>query len=994
MSEHPTALAKLLDPLLTLAHHHGLEPQQLLASEQLNQEDLQKPGARFAAHSYEPLLERLSDHTGNPLIALRLGEVTQPRMLGSTGFLMSTAETLQGAYQVLIDYLPLLYEGAVLELEQTLEGSWLTLALNDEARKPTEYFLACLVNWPRWLTGHQIPAQRLEVTFPAPDNPQAWQRFFAAEIEFDAPRNRVLLASDYLSLACVDSNAEMHQLHREFADSLLSTSVQQSALIAQTRNLIRQQLSEGDGCIRREQVAAAVNLSLRTLQRKLGQLGTSFQEIYDQSRREHCLQLIQRGQYSFGEIAYRLGFANLSAFQKAFKRWMGMAPSQYRTQLRPASLQAPDNSRSEQAVSHWYDQPDAEQQLRPLLNQLSDFSLNLLQWAALCPEPFDLNLISAASNNPLARLAIHLWPAQQQALITPTSTEQQSQNPVSFRFTHPVIAPTLLNQQTTRQQQERHLKLSRAAQRQDDSSGQLYHLNQLQKLPADLARTRNRLNRQAADLYIEQGQFTDAADHLQQLLRWQESHLKPATALERARLLLLSGQPKSCQQQLAGLSHLELSPQQDAAVAQLQAQLWQQQGRHPQALTLLCHALSLLDSTLPETDSDALNTLLQQLHQIEALLESGQLNRLSPLADAEIEHRLELCEQISLLAQQQSQPLLAACAITRMASLTLNHGYNHLTPFTFISYAWVVSWFCDDQPLARFLSAEGMMHAQRYQHSQQPVAATSYLLLGSHVSHWFSSLEESREQLQQAMELGAQHRPILHAARLIDSQLAWLCGTPLHELAEHLPEQADIKASTGLLIDQLTGNSREPLPLNYDGWQAVAVSSCALLLDQQHSWPALFEQEAALEQSLAGSYGITELLFNTAMMRLILGHQLGHLNSRRRREVAATESRLEHWANQNPENFRTRWALLKAELAWLDGQPPATLFEQALAFAEQQSGLHLCALCHERYAAWLESQQQPGLARLCRAQAIDYYRQWGATAKVKLLAAGTEGLAQ
>ncbi|WP_315981860.1 AraC family transcriptional regulator [Aliamphritea spongicola] len=327
-----SASARLLEPVLQLARHFPQQGertlhQQLLDSAGLSEAEFSKPGARFAVSRYPAVLQTLAEASGNPLITLSLGEATQPRLLGSIGFLMATATTLEQAYQSLIDYLPLLIEGAVLEMQHTAEGSLLTLELNQNDPGTIEYFLACLVNWPRWLTGRQVPAHAVRLALPEPDNIQPYQQFFAAEVEFGAARHQVLLNSEYLSLGCLDANGEMHQLHREFADSLLSKSNQQGALIAQTRNLIRQQLAEGGSAVRREEVAATLGLSLRTLQRKLGVLGTNFQDLYDQTRRDLCLQLIQRGQFSFGEITFQLGFANQSAFQKAFKRWMGIAPA-------------------------------------------------------------------------------------------------------------------------------------------------------------------------------------------------------------------------------------------------------------------------------------------------------------------------------------------------------------------------------------------------------------------------------------------------------------------------------------------------------------------------------------------------------------------------------------------------------------------------------------------------------------------------------------------
>ncbi len=331
-----TASVKLLDPVLQIARHSQLDLQGLLQAARLEGTDRDLPGARFPASAFSRLLEELARRTGNDRIALRIGEATQPRMLGSVGFLMTTAPDLRSACQVLIDYLPLLSEGMHLQMDQGPEHTELTLELeNPGERRTAEWFLAWLLNWPRWLSGKQIPALKVRFVCPAPDEPAAWERFFAAEVSFAADCNQLLIPNSYLQLPCQDASEEMHRLHREFADNLLSESSREGALIARVKSQIRKQLSDGRGSIHREQIAATLNLSLRTLQRKLTALGSSYQDLYDQTRKELALQQIQSGGVSFGELSFMLGFSGQSAFQKAFRRWMGMPPSHYRDSLRP-----------------------------------------------------------------------------------------------------------------------------------------------------------------------------------------------------------------------------------------------------------------------------------------------------------------------------------------------------------------------------------------------------------------------------------------------------------------------------------------------------------------------------------------------------------------------------------------------------------------------------------------------------------------------------------
>lgn len=365
-----TASAKLIDPVLQVARHSQQDPSALLASIGIEPDSISQAGARIPAALFSGLLKELAQSTSNPRLALRVGEATQPRMLGSVGFLMATAPTLGQAYQSLNDYLPLLIEGLNLSLEQDDELVTLVLDLADDTdRVLVEWFLACLHNWMRWLTGKQIPLVRVDFAFSEPSSAQAYEQFFAAEVGFNADRNRLRFSATYLELSCLDANEEMQRLHQTFADQLLTSAGRDGALVAQVKSLIRNRLGSSNQPINRQQVADQLNLSLRTLQRKLDQQGTHFQALFDQTRKDMALQLIQRGGRNFGEIAYQLGFSSLSAFQKAFKRWTAMAPGSYRNSQRPKTL-IPYRSQPQSLADLIGDSGLSEQKFYPLALQL------------------------------------------------------------------------------------------------------------------------------------------------------------------------------------------------------------------------------------------------------------------------------------------------------------------------------------------------------------------------------------------------------------------------------------------------------------------------------------------------------------------------------------------------------------------------------------------------------------------------------------------------
>lgn len=1035
-----TASAKLLEPVLQLIQHFRLDQAQILDIAALTSAELAKPDARFPTSAYGQILQALAQATDNPRIALNLGEATQPRMLGSIGFLMSSAETLGKAYQALTDYLPVLLEGALIQMEQTVDGTLLSLELNDPELPPVEYLLACMINWPRRLTGHQVPVRLVQLAFPEPENPLPYQQFFAAEVRFDAPRNQLLFASDYLALGCLDANPEMHQLHREFADSLLSKSAQQSALTAQTRNLIRRQLAEGQGCVRREQIAEAVGLSLRTLQRKLGQLGTNFQDIYDQTRREVCLQLIQQGRLSFGEITFQLGFSNQSAFQKAFKRWMGVAPSHYRQQIKPlAVIETSSLTTSANSQTKWLEESNhrlRSKRIEQRIDQLSRFTLELLEWAALLGEQFNLTELEQMTQHQVARLAIHLWPAEQLGLIDLGSASTadrphphrdlgspDGQSPC--RFSHPEIRSAIYQRLNEAEKCQLHHQCGSTLLARipadftlEQITPALLHLNRAyQQTNPKQKKQLRRLNIRAATLAQHEQQFGSASRYLSnayRLLRGDQYKKKHQLLLQRAKLHLLAGEVVLANQCLQQLPNDKVQPVARIKSALMSAEICLHRDQYSQALNHLQESLKqLTDTPLPDNENEQLLLLLSQHQAISELIGERLIPPLTPLTDETDQLQLQLLEKISLIARRQGQPLLAACAIGLMTTLSLQQGRSHLTAFAFVSYAWVASWFCADVRLAQMFSVQGIQLAHEFggliattalPSNTEPdtdIATHAALIQSSQVQHWFTPLRQTKEPLQQIDSLAEKHGHWLvqSESRLLQHQLSILTSRSLTEqlslcrqhyqqmLTQQQSHQAArLQASSLLLMEQLSGQKPLPQQLDYQhGWQGFSSIMAAFLLNQQHLWPDLYAWEARLENDLPGYFCVSEALFCTAMMRLMLAQQQQALLPRRRIEVEQIESRFELWATHCPENFNTQRLLLQAEKARLLDQDPYPLFEQAITCAEQHGVNYHSALCYERYGAFLQTQQQQRLAQFCRDKSRDIYAQWGAQAKVEQL---------
>jgi AraC-like DNA-binding protein len=156
-----------------------------------------------------------------------------------------------------------------------------------------------------------------------------------APVRYGGAQLELAFRSEVAALPLSTANPSLHNVVAAHAEAALSRllrektpEVDPSALIAEVRAAVVARLEAGDANL--PDVAEAVGLSARTLQRRLSEAGTSLRELVDEARREAALQELERDDVSITEVAFLLGFSETSAFDRAFRRWTGKAPAEYR----------------------------------------------------------------------------------------------------------------------------------------------------------------------------------------------------------------------------------------------------------------------------------------------------------------------------------------------------------------------------------------------------------------------------------------------------------------------------------------------------------------------------------------------------------------------------------------------------------------------------------------------------------------------------------------
>ncbi|MFN3586201.1 MAG: AraC family transcriptional regulator [Moraxellaceae bacterium] len=264
--------------------------------------------------------------SGDPLLGLRLGLETQPGHLDIVGLLLMSGDTLGDAMELLVDYQQIVGEGGEFSLEKASMGWTLRYApqFATRSRERTEAVFATLLRLGRWIVGQ--PLVPLELRFqhrPAADV-RDYAQLLDCQVAFETRDNALVLSHAQVAQPLIQSNAIASAHLRALADQMLASLNQQSTA-ARVQALLQQQPTAS-----RDEIAAQLAMSGRHLNRLLADDNTSFKLLQDTVRRQHAEAALRGGQMRMAEIAEALGFSDESAFAKAFRRWCGESPAQFR----------------------------------------------------------------------------------------------------------------------------------------------------------------------------------------------------------------------------------------------------------------------------------------------------------------------------------------------------------------------------------------------------------------------------------------------------------------------------------------------------------------------------------------------------------------------------------------------------------------------------------------------------------------------------------------
>lgn len=329
-------LAALVIGNLEAAAAFGLPAAQLRARAGLGEDELTDPDARIPFANYVRLLQAIDAAPGSEQFGFWLGQTVSVRALGVVGFAMQHAADVRSAFGCLERFRKLMGErvspiieelGDHVVFRQTEPPELAPLAsLGVAAPVGTLTLLRELSGWSH---GTEL-AVEATFQFAEPAELAPYRAALGCPLRFGASETRLRILRGVFDVPLRRADPSLFAYLERHASALLARVPERQTLSAQLRDVLLGQLSEGEP--QQAALAHRLGLSERTLQRRLRGEGTSFAALLDDLRAELARRYLSDPQLCVYEVAYLLGYSEPSPFHRAFRRWTGQTPREYRAE--------------------------------------------------------------------------------------------------------------------------------------------------------------------------------------------------------------------------------------------------------------------------------------------------------------------------------------------------------------------------------------------------------------------------------------------------------------------------------------------------------------------------------------------------------------------------------------------------------------------------------------------------------------------------------------
>jgi len=329
-SSLPTASGTIARAAYARALEARLEVAPLLKSANLTPHEIKNSHVRMSVKNQIQFLSTVADKLADPFLGIHLAEDIELREMGLPYYVIASSETLGDALMRLARYSGLTNEGVRITCHEgkdiTVRFEYVGVSrLSD--RHQIECFVVILLRLCRLLTGLSLSPTGVKLAHRRTELPAEIKKVFGCEVSFGSAVDEVIYPRTAYSMATVNADTYLNSLLVRYCEEALSRRrVQSGAWRLKVENAIVPLLPHGQA--KTEEIAKTLGVSKRTLTRLLASEGCTFVGILDALRLDLAKSYLREQNLPNSEVAWLLGYGEVSAFNHACKRWTGKTPRQ------------------------------------------------------------------------------------------------------------------------------------------------------------------------------------------------------------------------------------------------------------------------------------------------------------------------------------------------------------------------------------------------------------------------------------------------------------------------------------------------------------------------------------------------------------------------------------------------------------------------------------------------------------------------------------------
>jgi AraC-like DNA-binding protein len=338
-SSLPTASGAIARAAYARALEARLEVGPLLKSSNLTPRQIKNSHFRMPVRSQMKFLSVVADELPDPFLGIHVADGIELREMGLVYYVIASSETLGDALRRLARYSSITNEGLRITCNErkdiTIKFEYVGVSrLSD--RHQIECFVVILLRLCRQLTGLSLSPTSVKLAHRRTELPAGIKRAFGCNVAFGSDVDEVVYPRLAESITTVNADPYLNSLLEKYCEEALSNRrVQSGTWRLRVENAIVPLLPHGQA--KMGEISEKLGVSGRTLMRLLASEGCTFSEILNALRLDLARRYLQEQNLPISEIAWLLGFRELSAFHRAFKRWTGKTPTQARSSGLPST---------------------------------------------------------------------------------------------------------------------------------------------------------------------------------------------------------------------------------------------------------------------------------------------------------------------------------------------------------------------------------------------------------------------------------------------------------------------------------------------------------------------------------------------------------------------------------------------------------------------------------------------------------------------------------